>query len=145
MDAYYDWFKAGHVISVIAWMAGILYLPRLFSYHTEVKNGSSEDKRFHIMEERLLRIIMNPAMVFTIVFGLLMASIYGWFNFGFWFHIKVLFVLLMAMFHMFLAYCRKKFITGKNNYSKNFYRIINEVPTIMMIIIVILVVVKPFE
>lgn len=145
MDEYYSWIKALHLIFVISWMAGLFYLPRLFVYHTELKNGSKEDKLFQLMEKKLLRIIMLPAMIFTILFGLLAASIYGFQNLGIWFHIKMGLVVGMLYFHHFLGKRRKEFEIGKNKYSAKFYRIINEIPAVLMIVIVILVVVKPFD
>ena len=145
MAEYYDWIKAFHLIFVISWMAGLFYLPRLFVYHTELQSGSNEDKLFQTMERRLLRIIMNPAMILTLVFGLWLAQIYGFKNLGGWFHIKMTLVLIMIYFHHFLGKRRKDFEQGKNRYSAKFYRIINEVPTILMIAIVILAIVKPFQ
>ncbi len=145
MAEYYDWIKAFHLIFVISWMAGLFYLPRLFVYHTELQSGSNEDKLFQTMERRLLRIIMNPAMILTLIFGLWLAQIYGFKNLGGWFHIKMTLVLIMIYFHHFLGKRRKDFEQGKNRYSAKFYRIINEVPTILMIAIVILAIVKPFQ
>lgn len=145
MDNYYQWFKALHIIFIISWMAGIFYLPRLFAYHTRVNYGSEQDLLFQEMERKLLRIIINPAMILSLFFGILVAYIYGFSNLGKWFHLKMLLVIFMIIFHGFLAYCRKKFVTGENRYSNKFYRIINEIPTILMILIVILVVVKPYE
>ena len=139
------WYKALHVISVIAWMAAILYMPRLFVYHSQVAVGSESDKIFQIMEQKLLRIIMNPAMIVTYISGGVIAYIYGLAALGGWFHIKLTCVILMSIFHAMLAKYRKNFINGNNKHSAKFYRWINEVPTILMIIIVIMVVVKPFE
>lgn len=145
MANYYNWFKAFHIIFVIAWMAGMLYLPRLYVYHTEVKSGSEEDKRFQLMEKRLLRIIINPSMILVTLCGIVLADIYGWANLGLWFHLKLLCLFMMYAVHGYLSICRKKFVQGKNDHSAIFYRILNEVPTILMILIVILVVVKPYE
>jgi putative membrane protein len=145
MSEYYLWFKAIHIIFVITWMAGMFYLPRLFAYHTEVKVGSEEDKRFQTMERRLMRIIINPSMILTIFFGLILIHIYGLANLGPWFHIKALLVIIMIALHIFFSIWRKNFEKGKNKLSRNFYRIVNEAPPILMIIIVILVVVKPFD
>jgi len=145
MANYYEWFKAFHIISVIAWMVGLFYLPRLFVYHTGVKVGSAEDKTFQTMERKLLRFIMNPSMVLTYIFGLTNAYIYGIEALGAWFHVKMLAVLVLTVFHGYLAKCRKAFVRGKNTHSERFYRIINELPTIAMIVAVIMVVVKPFE
>jgi putative membrane protein len=145
MANYYEWFKALHVISMVAWMAGLFYLPRLYAYHTKATPGSEMDKTFQLMEVRLLRIIINPAMIATIVFGLICAQIYGFKALGLWFHIKMTAVLFLVIFHMKLARWRRDFAIGKNIHSEKFYRIINEVPVILMIIAVIMVIVKPFE
>lgn len=145
MGEYYLWLKAFHLIFVISWMAGLFYLPRLFVYHCGLTPGSKEDKLFQNMEIRLLRIIMNPAMILSIIFGLWIGYIYGFKSLGVWFHIKMTFVVILVYFHHFLGRRRKDFENGKNKYSAKFYRIINEVPTVLMIAIVILVIVKPFE
>ena len=145
MEEYYLWIKSLHLIFVISWMAGLFYLPRLFVYHCEIKIGSKEDALFQTMERRLLRIIMLPAMILSIIFGLWVAQIYGFKNLGGWFHIKMTLVLIMLYFHHFLGRRRKDFENGKNKYSAKFYRIINEVPTLLMVAIVILAIVKPFE
>lgn len=145
MANYYEWFKAIHIIAVISWMAGLLYMPRIFVYHTKAVIGSEMDKTFQIMERKLLRIIMNPAMIITIIFGLLNAYIYGFVALGIWFHIKMAAVLVLVLFHGFLSRQRKIFILGKNTYSERFYRILNEVPTICMVVAVFMVVLKPFE
>lgn len=145
MAEYYQWIKAFHLIFVISWMVGLLYLPRIFVYHSEVFQGSESDKIFQIMERKLLRIIMNPAMILTIISGLLLAHIYGFKNLGMWFHIKTSLVLLMVYFHHFLAKSRKSFESGQNKRSAKFFRVLNEVPSVIMIFIVILVIVKPFS
>lgn len=145
MANYYEWFKALHIIFVISWMAGMLYMPRLFLYHSKAKVGSEMDQTFQLMEKRLLRIIINPAMILAIIFGLINANIYGFQALGTWFHIKMTSVIGLVIFHAFLSKQRKIFENGKNQYSENFYRIINEIPTILMVIAVIMVVVKPFE
>lgn len=145
MADYYEWFKAIHVISVISWMAGLFYLPRLFVYHVRAKVGSELDLTLQIMEKRLLRIIINPAMIITIIFGMICAKIYGFAALGMWFHLKMLAILIMLAIHGYLAKCRKNFAAGKNKHSENFYRILNEAPPILMIISVIMVIVKPFE
>jgi putative membrane protein len=145
MSDFYEWFKALHIISVITWMAGIFYMPRLFVYHTKAKIGSEMDKTFQTMEHRLLKIIMNPSMISTYVFGLIMAYIYGLAALGVWFHIKMLAVIILTIIHGLLARWRKDFAAGKNLHSEKFYRIFNEVPVLMMIVAVIMVVVKPFE
>jgi protoporphyrinogen IX oxidase len=141
---YYDLYKALHIISVISWMAGMLYLPRLFVYHADADKGSELSETFKIMERKLLRIIINPAMVLTFIFGGLMI----WENPELlkqgWMHGKITAVLLMTAFHGFLARWRKQFVKDQNTRSSKFYRRVNEVPTVLMIIIVILVVMKPF-
>lgn len=138
----YEIVKILHIISVISWMAGLLYLPRIYVYHADVKVGSESDKIFQIMERKLLKFIMNPAMILSFVFGLYLASLIG-FDLV-WIHIKLTLVLALAGFHGFLANCRKKFANGVNNKSAKFYRIINEVPTVLMIAIVTIVILKPF-
>lgn len=145
MAEYYQVFKAIHLISLISWMAGMFYLPRLFSYHAEAKIGSEMDKTFQIMEKRLLRIIINPAMVTTIIFGIILAYYYGFLSLGLWFHLKMLLVFVLVVFHVFLSIWRKDFEQGKNTKSTKFYRIMNELPTLCMILIVLLVMLKPFE
>ena len=145
MEDYFLWYKTLHVIAVISWMAAILYMPRLFAYHTKVAINSEADKLFQLMEYRLLKIIMTPAMICTYIFGLLMAYIYGLEALGVWFHIKMLAVLGLTIFHGLLAKWRKDFANGKNENSERFYKLINEVPTLFMIISVAMVIVKPFE
>jgi len=145
MANYYEWFKALHVISMVAWMAGLFYLPRLYAYHTRTTYGSEMDKTFQIMERRLLRIIINPSMIATIIFGLLCAHIYGFAALGLWFHIKMGAVILLTALHGMLARWRKDFAAGRNVHSETFYRVINEVPVALMVIAVIMVIVKPFE
>ncbi len=142
-SALYLWLKAIHVIAVIAWMAGMLYLPRLFVYHCDAEPGSKQSETFKVMERRLLRGIINPAMVATWVLGLWLAWDAGLFRSG-WLHAKLALVLGMSAVHgMFVRYVRD-FAADRNQRSQRFYRIINEVPTLLMIGIVILVVVKPF-
>jgi protoporphyrinogen IX oxidase len=139
----YLWLKALHVIAVIAWMAGMLYLPRLFVYHCEAEPGSRQSETFKVMERRLLRAIINPAMVATWVLGLWLVWDAGLYRSG-WLHAKLTLVLAMSAMHgMFVRYVRE-FAEDRNQRSQRFYRIINEVPTLLMIGIVILVVVKPF-
>jgi protoporphyrinogen IX oxidase len=144
----YRWIKAFHIIAVIAWMAGLLYLPRLFVYHCAAEKGSRQSETFKVMERRLLRGIINPAMVATWAFGLWLAwhgpgSTYGWFDYG-WLQAKLALVLLLSAAHGLFARWVKAFAADSNLHSQKFYRIINEVPTILMIGIVILAVVKPF-
>ncbi|WP_082108856.1 protoporphyrinogen oxidase HemJ [Azospirillum thiophilum] len=140
----YEWIKALHVISIIAWMAGLLYLPRLFVYHCDAPAGSDASERFKVMERRLLRAIMNPAMIAAYVFGIAMIVLTPeWLKQG-WLHAKLLFVLLLTASHMMMARWRRDFAEDRNSRPQRFYRIANEVPTLLMIGIVIFVIVKPF-
>ena len=144
----YEWIKALHIIAVIAWMAGMLYLPRLFVYHCAAETGSVQSETFKVMERRLLRGIINPAMIATWVLGLWLAwlgpdSRYGWFASS-WLWAKIILVLALSAVHGLLARWRKDFAQDRNRHSHKFYRIINEVPTVLMILIVLLVVLKPF-
>jgi putative membrane protein len=139
----YEWIKALHIIAVISWMAGMLYLPRLFVYHCEAEPGSKQSETFKVMEHRLLRAIMNPAMIVTWLAGLYLAWSGHWFSAG-WLHGKLLLVVVLSGAHGFFARCVKNFAADKNPRSQKFYRVINEVSTILMVGIVILVVVKPF-
>ena len=142
-----DWYgivKAFHVISVIAWMAGLLYLPRLFVYHTGVEAGSETSETFKIMERRLLRAIMNQAMIATWIFGLtLIVLTPGWMEQG-WLHAKLLLVVLMTVAHMAMARWRRAFAEDRNTHTHKYFRVMNEVPTLMMVVIVFLVILKPF-
>ncbi len=142
---YYEWIKVAHIVSVISWMAAMFYLPRLFVYHTRVKTGSEAHIIFVEMERKLLRIIMNPAMIATYIFGFMLTYIYGMQALGGWFHVKFTVVILLSMMHGIFAKWRRNFAEGKNTKSEKFYRVINEVPVIFMIIAVIMVIVKPFE
>jgi putative membrane protein len=141
----YPWLKALHIIAVIAWMAGLLYLPRLFVYHAAAEPGSVQSETFKVMERRLLRAIMTPAMIAAWVFGLaLIASpVVGGLVSG-WLHVKLLLVLAMTALHGLMARWHRDFAADLRRHSARFYRIANEVPTVLMIAIVILVVVKPF-
>ncbi len=142
-DAAYLWIKAFHIIAVIAWMAGMLYLPRLFVYHSQEKTGSEASETFKIMERRLLRYIINPAMIVTWVLGLWLA--WKIFEFrGGWLHGKILLVVLLSGLHGYLSKSVRMFAQDKNTKSTKHWRIVNEIPTVLMILIVILVVVKPF-
>lgn len=138
----YEWIKALHVIALIAWMAGMLYLPRLFVYHCEADAGSKQSETFKVMERRLLKAIINPAMIVTWLAGLYLAWAGHWLLAG-WFHAKLLLVLLLSGAHGLFSRWVKDFAADRNTHSQKFYRIINEVPTILMIGIVILVIVKP--
>lgn len=139
----YLWLKAFHVIAVIAWMAGMLYLPRLFVYHCEAEPGSRQSEIFKVMERRLLRAIINPAMVATWVLGLWLAFDGGFLKAG-WLHGKLVLVLILSGIHGFLTRAVRDFAADRNVRSQRFYRVINEVPAVLMVGIVILVIVKPF-
>jgi putative membrane protein len=139
----YEWLKAFHIIAVIAWMAGMLYLPRLFVYHCEADVGSIQSETFKVMERRLFRAIITPAMIATWVFGLWLAWSGGWFKAP-WLHAKLLLVILMSGVHGMLSRYVKDFAADRRRKSQKFFRILNEIPTVLMILIVILVVVKPF-
>ena len=142
----YPWLAAFHIIAVISWMAGMLYLPRLFVYHCEADAGSRQSETFKVMERRLLRFIMTPAMILTWLFGLWLIWLMGRQAFGQsgWLHAKLALVLLMSGAHGMMSRFVKDFAADKNRKSQKFYRIFNEVPTVLMIVIVILAVVKPF-
>jgi putative membrane protein len=137
------WIKAFHVISVIAWMSGMFYLPRLFVYHTETTPGSAESERFKVMERKLLRMIMNPAMIAAWIFGLTLAMLTGAYE-EHWFQAKFALVLVMSGVHGYLANRVRAFAQDRNDKPARFYRILNEVPPVLMIVIVILVIVQPF-
>jgi protoporphyrinogen IX oxidase len=139
----YAWVKALHIISVIAWMAGMLYLPRLFVYHAEVPAGSPQSETFKVMERRLLKAIMTPAMIATWLFGLWLALEGGWFRSG-WLHGKLALVIALSGLHGYLAATVRRFAGDVNTRNSRFYRVLNEIPTMIMVGIVILVVVKPF-
>ena len=143
MHGLYDWLKAVHIIAVIAWMAGMLYLPRLFVYHCGAEPDSRQSETFKIMERRLLRAIINPAMIASWVFGLWLVWLNAW-MWATWFELKFVLVIVMSGVHGMLARYVRDFAADRNRHSDKFYRIINEVPTILMIGIVLLVVLKPF-
>ncbi len=136
--------KALHIIAVICWMAGMLYLPRLYVYHAGVKPGSEGDLLLQTMERKLLRYIMNPAMIMTFIFGILLVAQLGSQGLGGWFHVKILLVVILSAVHGLFAKWRKDFMRGENKHPARFFRFINEVPTVIMILVVFLVVVKPF-
>ena len=140
-------FKSIHLIAVISWMAGLLYLPRIFVYHSEaVVNNKSEDliSTFKIMERRLFIYIMNPAMIVSWIFGILLIHTIGIDNFGsLWLQLKLFFVIILTIYHFFLFQCLRKFAENNNPFSPKFYRIINEMPTVLLIFIIIIVVFKP--
>jgi protoporphyrinogen IX oxidase len=139
------YIKAFHVIAIIAWMAGLLYLPRLFVYHAASKVGSEQSETFKVMERRLLRLITTPAMLASWAFGLILSfsGVIDWSQDG-WFHAKLVLVLLLSAYHGGLAMWTKDFALDRNTRSPRFYRIANEIPTLLMIGIVILVIVRPF-
>mgnify|MGYP000871104219 CR=1 FL=1 len=139
-----EWIKAAHVIAVIAWMAGMLYLPRLFVYHADAEEGSIQSETFKIMERRLLRGIINPAMILTFVFGLWMifAGMVDW-SAG-WPWLKAAAVLALGAFHGLLSRWRREFAEDRNTRPAKFYRLVNEVPTVLMIVVVIAVIARPF-
>ena len=140
-------FKSIHLIAVISWMAGLLYLPRIFVYHSDaVENKKSEDltSTFKVMERRLFIYIMNPAMIVSWVFGILLIHTIGVDNIGFlWLQLKLLLVVILTIYHFFLFTCLNKFASNNNSYSSKFYRIINEIPTVLLIVIILVVVFKP--
>ena len=140
-------FKSIHLIAVISWMAGLLYLPRIFVYHSDaVKNKKSEDllSTFKVMERRLFIYIMNPAMIVSWIFGILLIHTIGIDNLSsIWLQLKLIFVVLLTIYHFFLFQCLSKFIDNSNLFSSKFYRIINEIPTVLLIGIVLVVVFKP--
>jgi putative membrane protein len=139
----YEWIKALHIIAVISWMAGMLYLPRLFVYHCEAEPGSKQSETFKVMERRLLKAIINPAMIVTWLAGLTLMWLGQWYH-SHWFHAKFLLVLILSGVHGLFSRIVKDFAADRNRRPQKFFRIINEVPTLLMILIVILVVVKPF-
>ena len=142
----YLWVKAFHVIAVIAWMAGMLYLPRLFVYHCDAPKGSPQSETFKVMERRLLKAIINPAMIATWLLGLTMIYLMGWeaFRHSGWLHAKLALVVAMSALHGYLVGRFKEFAADANTRPAKFYRIVNEIPTVLLLLIVILAVVKPF-
>lgn len=141
----YEWVKALHIMSVVAWMAGMFYLPRLYVYHADAEVGSDKSETFKIMERRLLRGIINPAMVATFIFGIWMLILVPDYLSEPWMHVKLACVVLMTGFHGFLSRWRRDFVEDRNRRSARFYKIANEIPTVLLVIIVIMVVVKPFS
>ena len=140
-------FKSIHLIAVISWMAGLLYLPRIFVYHSDaVLNNKSEDliSTFKVMERRLFIYIMNPAMIVSWIFGVLLIHTIGIESVSFlWLKLKLLFVFVLTIYHFFLLQCLRKFAEDRNSYTSKFYRIINEIPTLLLIGIILVVVFKP--
>jgi len=141
---YIPWFIAFHIIAVIAWMSGLLYLPRLFVYHTQTKPGSEGSERFKVMERKLLKGIINPSMIAVWILGPLLA----WLTSAYldlWLQIKFVLVLILSGVHGVLVRCWRAFAEDRNIYSERFYRVLNEIPAVLMVAIVILVAVKPFS
>jgi putative membrane protein len=137
------YIKAVHIIAIIAWMAGLLYLPRLFVYHATSKVGSEQSETFKVMERRLLRFIMTPAMIATWIFGILLVLQGGWLAAG-WFHAKIALVLVLTVMHGLMSHWQDDFARDRNRHTQKFFRVANEIPTLLMIAIVILAIVKPF-
>ncbi len=141
----YPWTKALHVIAVIAWMAGLLYLPRLYVYHCEVPRGSAESERFKVMERRLMKGIINPAMIAVWLLGITLVLTPGVIDWrAGWWHVKLTCVLLMSGYHGAASKWRRNFLEDRNTKPQRFYRIANEVPAVLMAVIVIMVIVRPF-
>ncbi len=137
-------FKSIHLIAVISWMAGLLYLPRIFVYHSENIKNMNSSNIFKIMEKKLFYYIMTPAMILSWIFGLILIFTLGFSVFNeLWIQLKLIFVILLTIYHFYLGKCVSNFATNQNNNSSKFYRIINEIPTILLIIIVFIVVFKP--
>ena len=141
----YFLIKAFHVISMVAWMAALLYLPRLFVYHTTAKKNSEASEMLKIMEYRLQKYIMTPAMLFTILFGVLLLKVSDVINWAEkWIYFKLLFVFLLLGTHYLLTKYRKDFFLDKNKHATRFYKMLNEIPTLLLILIILLVYLKPF-
>jgi protoporphyrinogen IX oxidase len=145
LTTLYPWIKSFHVISVVAWMSGLLYLPRLFVYHCDTIPGSTDSERFKVMEYRLFKQITNPAMMATWTFGILLVLTPGVIDWSAgWWHVKLTCVVLMSGFHDAMSKWRREFMEDRNTRSQKFYRIANEVPAILLIVIVIMVIARPF-
>lgn len=144
LGGYYVWIKALHIVSVIFWMAGMAYLPRLFVYHAEAERGSDKSETFKIMERRLLRGIVNPAMIATFTFGILMLVLNPGLLSDGWMHVKLALIVAMMALHGFFSRWRKDFEHDENTRDARFYRIVNEAPPLLVIFIVLLAVAKPF-
>ena len=140
LGQYYLWLKAVHIIFIISWMAGMFYLPRLYVYHTQTTPGSEADETFKVMERKLLRVIMNPAMIVSFITGILLiiTTGAGGPGTGYWMHVKLVLVLAMGAVHGMLSSHRKAFERGENQKSEKYFRMLNEVPTVLMIAIVLL-------
>jgi protoporphyrinogen IX oxidase len=145
LTTLYPWIKSFHIISVVAWMSGLLYLPRLFVYHCDTIPGSTDSERFKVMEYRLFKQITNPAMMATWTFGILLVLTPGVIDWSAgWWHVKLTCVVLMSGFHGAMSKWRREFMEDRNTRSQKFYRIANEVPAILLIVIVIMVIARPF-
>lgn len=142
--AHYLWFKAGHIVAMVAWMAGMFYLPRLFVYHAGAAKGSELSETLKVMERRLLRAIINPAMIATWFFGLCLLYANPALMGDGWIHVKLTAVLILSGIHGMLARHRKQFAADANVHSAKYYRVLNEAPTVLLVVIVIMVVVRPF-
>jgi putative membrane protein len=139
----YLWIKAFHIIAVVSWMAGMLYLPRLFVYHAASKPGSEQSETFKVMERRLLNFIMNPAMALTWILGIVLLIEGHWIA-ATWFHLKFALVIAMSVMHGLFSHYVTDFSRDRNAHTQKFFRILNEIPTVLLILIIILAVVKPF-
>jgi protoporphyrinogen IX oxidase len=145
MSSYYLWIKAFHILSVIAWMAGLLYLPRLYVYHCEAAPGSQMSETFKVMERRLMRGIINPSMIFSILFGGMMLSMPGLVDWSAgWMWVKLAMIAGLIAVHIMLSRWRRAFAEDRNNHPAKLFRIVNEVPALLLVVIVVCVVVKPF-
>ncbi len=145
MSALYPWLKTLHILGVVAWMAGLLYLPRLYVYHADAPRGSATSETFKVMERRLLRGIMNPAMAATYIFGIGLAATPGAVDWSMgWIYVKLAAVVALTVVHHRLSVWRKVFALDANTRPARFYRVVNEVPTLLLIVIVTMVVVRPF-
>lgn len=141
----YLWVKSVHVFAIIAWMAGMLYLPRLFVYHADAEVGSVQSETFKVMERRLLKGIINPSMIATWVAGVWLAIDGGWLTSGdYWLHLKIVLVLVMSGIHGTLTAATRRFAEDRNDKSSRYWRVLNEVPALLLVGIIVLVVVKPF-
>lgn len=140
----YDWLKVLHIVAVISWMVGLFYLPRLFVYHADAETGSEPSETFVVMERRLIKVIMNPAMMVSWVVGLWLA----WSGFAFlgvWLWVKIAAVIGLTVFHVFLSRAARRFASGSNHMSARQWRMANEIPTVLMILVIIMVIIKPFS
>lgn len=145
LTLFYPWTKAFHIISMVAWMSGMFYLPRLYVYHCDTRAGSAESERFKVMERRLLKQIINPAMIATWTFGVLLVLTPGVIDWSWgWWHVKLAAVIAMSALHGLYSRWRKDFLHDRNHRPARFYRLANEIPTVLLVLIVIMVIVRPF-